>query len=195
MSMTDIRPIKTALRNQYRTIRQQMSAEARDKADMRIAERVRGLRQYQSCRTLLTYVSTDIEVDTTRIINNALQDGKCVAVPRCVDGTRRMEFYRISSLNELQPGTFGVLEPLADPERLVADDSASLCIVPALSYDWRGYRLGYGKGYYDRYLADYGGNVIGICYHNCVQRSLPHGRFDRRVSLLITDQYIRRTKI
>ena len=195
MSITDIRPLKTALRQKYRTIRLQMPTDVRATADERIADRVRSLRQYQSCSMLLTYVSTDIEVDTLHIIDTALQDGKTVAVPRCVDGTRLMEFYRILSIDELHAGSFGVREPAADPDRLISDFSSSMCIVPAFSYDWRGYRLGYGKGYYDRFLANYSGDIIGICYSNCVQRSLPHGRYDRRVKLLVTEKYIRRTAI
>lgn len=67
--------------------------------------------QYKRCRMLLTYVSTAIEVDTRRIIERALADGKQVAVPRCVPGTRDMEFYLIRGLDELEPGTFGVLDP------------------------------------------------------------------------------------
>ena len=195
MSITDVRPLKQELRRKYRDIRQQMPSDARRCADERIAERVLNLQQYRACDTLLIYVSTDIEVDTYRIINSALRDGKCVAVPRCVSGTRQMEFYRILSMDELQAGAFGVLEPPADPTRLITDDNASLCVVPALCYDWRGYRLGYGKGYYDRFLAHFCGDIIGVCYSNCIQRSLPHGRYDRQVSLLVTEKYIRRTSI
>ena len=195
MSITDIRPLKAKRREKYRTIRHNVTAELRTAADVKIAERVRNLQQYQKCEILLTYVSTDIEVDTLRIIENALCDGKRVAVPRCIPGTRNMEFYCISSLAELKPGAFGVLEPEATGDRLVSGAISTLCIVPALGYDRCGYRLGYGKGYYDRYLANFDGDIIGICYSNCVQRSLPHGRYDRRVSLLVTEKYIRRTGI
>ena len=142
---------------------------------------------------LLIYVSTPIEVDTFRIIRQAWEDGKRVAVPRCVPDTRNMEFYYIDSTDELSPGMFGVLEPEVNPERLYAERGGGLCIVPAFSYDWRGYRLGYGKGYYDRFLSRFEGNMVGICYSECVQRSLPHGRFDRPVELLVTESYLRRT--
>ncbi len=195
MSVTDIRPLKTALRSKYRAVRRQMLPDIRKEADRCIAERIRLLQQYQACITLLAYVSTDIEVDTLGIINNALKDGKRVAVPRCVDGTRRMEFYYITCIDELQTGSFGVLEPSADPQRLITEFSSSICLVPALSYDHSGYRLGYGKGYYDRFLANYDGYVVGICYSNCVQASLPHGRYDRRVSLLVTEQSVQNTVV
>lgn len=193
MSVGDIRPIKATLREQYKTLRREMPPEIKAQRDRQIAGRVTALWQYKRCRQLLTYVSTPIEVDTLEIIRRALADGKKVAVPRCVPGTRDMEFYWINGVEELEPGTFGVLEPRPDPKRKVTDFSNGLCLVPALCYDWRGYRLGYGKGYYDRFLAGFGGHMIGVCYSDCIRRKLPHGRFDRPVELLVTDRYLRRT--
>ena len=191
--MIDIRPLKTELRQKYRSLRQSMPPEIKKQKDEAIAAQVRRLWQYQRNRVLLIYVSTDIEVDTFGIIRQAIEDGKRVAVPRCVPDTRNMEFYYIHSTDELAPGMFGVLEPKADPEKLYHEGDGGLCIVPAFSYDWRGYRLGYGKGYYDRFLSRFEGNMVGICYSDCVQRSLPHGRFDRPVELLVTESYLRRT--
>lgn len=193
MSVGDIRPIKATLREQYKTLRREMPPEIKAQRDRQITGRVAALWQYKRCRQLLTYVSTPIEVDTLEIIRRALADGKRVAVPRCVPGTRDMEFYWINGVEELEPGTFGVLEPRPDPKRKVTDFSNGLCLVPALCYDWRGYRLGYGKGYYDRFLAGFGGHMIGVCYSDCIRRKLPHGRFDRPVELLVTDRYLRRT--
>ncbi len=193
MPLTDIRPVKAALREKYRNIRTSMTADEKTSYDDEIAQQVRRLWQYQKNDTLLVYVSTPIEVDTRKIIEQALQDGKKVAVPRCVDGTRTMDFYYIRSFEDLAPGTFGVLEPIIEKTELMTDFSRGLCIVPAFSYDWSGYRLGYGKGYYDRFLSRFEGNIIGICYSSCVQRSLPHGRYDGPVELLVTEKFLRRT--
>lgn len=193
MPITDIRPIKSELRQKYRGLRQAMPQEIKEQKDDAIALQVRRLWQYQRNNVLLIYVSTSIEVDTHRIIRQAIADGKRVAVPRCVPDTRNMEFYYIDSIEELAPGMFGVLEPSVNPDRLYRECDGGLCIVPAFSYDWRGYRLGYGKGYYDRFLSRFEGNMVGICYSDCVQRSLPHGRYDRPVELLVTETYLRRT--
>lgn len=193
MSLIDIRPIKTELRQKYRSLRQSMPPEIKEERDEAIAHQVKRLWQYQNNDILLIYVSTAIEVDTFRIIRRAFEDGKKVAVPRCVPDSRNMEFYYIDSTDDLTPGMFGVLEPSADPARLYRERDGGLCIVPAFSYDWSGYRLGYGKGYYDRFLSRFEGNIVGICYSDCVQRSLPHGRFDRPVELLVTEKYLRRT--
>ena len=194
MPVGDIRPIKAGLREQYKRLRRNMPREIQDAYDETIARRVAALWQYKRCRMLLTYVSTAIEVDTRRIIERALADGKQVAVPRCVPGTRTMEFYAISSLQELRPGSFGVLEPEPDPKKLWTDFSEGLCLVPALCYDWKGFRLGYGKGYYDRFLAGFEGNMVGLCYSECVRHKLPHGRYDRPVELLVTERFLRRTR-
>ena len=193
MPIEDIRRLKARLREQYRAVRTDMEPEFRKDCDRRIAERVRKLWQYRNCRQVLVYVSTPIEVDTHQIINQALADGKRVAVPRCIPGTRQMEFYYIRSLEDLSTGTFGVLEPEPKSENLVTDYAQSLCIIPAFCYDFSGYRLGYGKGYYDRFLAGYEGDRIGICFSACIRRRLPHGRFDRPAQLLITESFIRRT--
>lgn len=193
MPLIDIRPVKAALRTKYRDIRSSMTEEEKASCDCTIAHQIRRLWQYEKNDTLLVYVSTPIEVDTRTIIVQALEDGKKVAVPRCVEGTRNMEFYYIRSLRDLEPGSFGVMEPIPEKTELMTDFSRGLCIVPAFSYDWSGFRLGYGKGYYDRFLSRFEGNIIGICYSNCVQKSLPHGRYDRPVELLVTEKYLRRT--
>ncbi len=193
MPITDIRPIKTELREKYRAIRESMPPDVKAETDRAIAKQVRRLWQYKKTDTVLIYVSTAIEVDTRTIICQALEDGKRVAVPRCVPGTRSMEFYYIHSIDDLKPGMFGVLEPTPNPDNLLTDMDHGLCVVPAFSYDWQGFRLGYGKGYYDRFLSRFEGHIIGICYSNCVQRSLPHGRYDRPVELLVTEKYLRRT--
>ena len=191
--MKDIREYKANLRQRYRAYRVKLTADEKSRLDEDVFQRVTRLNQYATAELLLVYVSTPIEVDTRRLIEYALSQDKRVAVPRCVPNPRRMEFYEIRSLAELSPGTFGVDEPQPDPERLVPPEAGGLCIVPALCYDEYGYRLGYGKGYYDRFLSGFHGVTVGICYSACVRRSLIHGRYDRPVELLITERYIKRT--
>ncbi len=191
----DIRVYKTALRQQCKQKRLEMPPEKKRQIDHDIYKRVLKLNQYRNCKTLLTYVSTPIEVDTRELIHDALQRGKRVAVPRCVPGTRNMEFYYIRSLQALKPGAFSVDEP--DPEscELVTDFRGSICILPGLCFDINGYRIGYGKGYYDRFLCGYSGVTVGICYANCMKNKLITGRFDRRADIVITERSVIRTYI
>ena len=193
MPVSDIRARKMELRRRCREFRQGLTEEKKRQMDGFILKRVQSLRQYRNERVILTYVSTSIEVDTRNLIEKALAAGKHVAVPRCVPGTREMEFYFSRSLDDLEPGAFGVLEPVPEKCRKLIDYSRGLCLVPGLGFDYAGYRLGYGKGYYDRFLSQFGGSTAGICYQGCVRWRLPHGRFDRAVDVLITEGYIRRT--
>lgn len=193
MHLRDIRKIKNDLRSQFKAYRNELDANDKQMFDNAILGRVLSLRQYKSAPLVLTYVSTPIEVDTIELIKHSLALGKRVAVPKCRPQELAMDFYLITSVDDLQPGCFGVLEPDANKCRKLESYEGSICIVPGLGFDTNGFRIGYGKGYYDRFLSNYNGAVVGICYYNCVKWSLPHGRFDRRVDLLVTERYLRRT--
>ena len=186
----DIREYKRSIREKYKKIRADISGEARTRKTNCILQRFRKLRQYQTCRTLLIYVSIGSEVSTNELIQLAVSDGKKVAVPLSLPETRQMLFYYITSLDELSPGTYGVPEP--DPEKLkpVEDFSSCLCVVPALAYDLHGYRMGYGKGYYDRFLSKFEGYKLGLAFDECTCRTLPRGKYDTAVDLIITDKRI-----
>lgn len=191
----NIKEYKNVLRNRFKERRHLMTQNRKALADHRIAVRLRSLLCYRRAKTVLVYVSTPIEVDTREIISKALSDGKRVAVPRCVPGTREMEFYLIDSLDELSPGTFGVLEPAANPGRLLPNFSHSICVVPALACDRNGYRLGYGGGYYDRFLRDYPGEKVLILYKCCLVAHLWHGRFDVPVDRIVTEYFTAGTAV
>ena len=194
MSVKSIKELKIRLRAQYRGIRENMDPEEKARQDENIAGRIWAMKEYRREPLFFTYVSKPIEVDTVNLILHALEDGKTVVVPRCVPGTFDMEFYRITSMEDLEKGSFGVLEPVPDRCEKITDFSHGFCIVPGLCFDSHGYRLGYGKGYYDRFLSAFGGYKAGICYSSCIQWNLPHGYYDRPVDVLVTEKYIRRMK-
>ncbi len=180
--------IKMRLRAEYRARRRTLSPNEKRHRDEKIMSTVRRLPAYQHNETVFTYVSTALEIDTTALIERMLADGKRVAVPRCVPDTCEMVFYYIRSLNELHEGAFGIREPAPNEENRVRDLAKGLCLVPAFCYDRDGHRLGYGKGYYDRFLAHFGGQTAGLCYHDFVCDTLPHGPFDRAVDGIVTEQ-------
>ncbi len=188
--VVDIRPIKKELRKKAREMRRSMSPENKKLLDRKIKNKLLNLWAVRDARTVLCYVSTDIEVDTREFINALLKMGKRVAVPRCEGERSQMNFYYINSLDELSAGSFGVDEPNPQKNVMLTEASDSVCIVPAFMFDKSGYRLGYGKGYYDRYLSRYNGSTIGICYGENLQNELHHGKFDRAVDLVVTDREI-----
>ncbi len=193
MRPIDIRKYKQELRQESRQRRAQMDAAQKEKRDRAVARNVRRLYQYGPSKTMLVYVSTSIEVDTRRIIENAWADGKRVAVPRCIPSTRQMEFHYIRSFEELSPGAFSVLEPDASAP-VVTDFAGCIMLVPGMVFDLDGYRLGYGKGYYDRYLSRFDGFTAGLCYSGELKKRMYHGRYDRAVDVIVTDQWIRTCK-
>ncbi len=189
----DIRIHKKELRDKYKQIRRDMSADLKLNHDNQIFSRLIDMEAYKKSKLVLTYVSTEIEVDTIKFIEYALKDNKIVAVPRCVDGTRDMEFYVIQALEDLESGAFSVLEPILEKCRKLEQFDNAFCIVPALVYDSYGYRLGYGKGYYDRFLSAHKNMFrVGIGYCCCTVTKLIHGHFDVAVNTIVTEKYVKR---
>ena len=186
----DIRKIKTDMRARYRERRSAMSKDMKKEKDNLIFSKLTGSLQYIQAEIILTYVSTEIEIDTLKIIEHSISCGKIVAVPRCIDGTRNMEFYIIKSLDDLSLGTFSVLEPDPDKCKILKEYGKSVCLVPGLVFDFEGYRLGYGKGYYDRFLSRYTGTTVGLCYSMCITKKVPRGKFDSHCDYLISEKFI-----
>lgn len=177
--------VKQKLRAQYRERR----ANIADKTvkDELIAGRLFELPCYKSANTMLCYVSFGSEINTDSIINRALEDGKTVAVPYCNNKQGDMEFYIINSPDNLKPGTYGILEPDINSCKRLEDFEKSIIIVPGLSFDNEGYRIGYGGGYYDRFLAKHSIKSVGLCYSELLNDKLPRESFDLPIDILITE--------
>lgn len=144
---------------------------------------------YKNAKIILCYCALGSEVDTAEIINQTLKDGKVLALPKCIDNNGLLNYYIVNSEDSLIKGMFGISEP-DDSCKLLDDFSDSICIVPALSFDRKGYRLGYGKGYYDRFLEKYGGISVGLCYNDLISKDLPINEFDKNVNAVITEKEI-----
>lgn len=184
---------KSILRERYKEVRKNMPLDEKDMMDEQIFTKLVSLDEYQKSRTILVYVSKGLEVSTHKIIEDAWSKNKRVAVPRCDVGPVRMDFYYIDSKNDLEEGYFGIYEPVESKSDMVKGFTEGLCIVPGLAFDEKGYRLGFGKGYYDRFLSWFKGFTVGICYSNCVTSGLPVEEHDKPVDILVTDGYIKRS--
>lgn len=188
--ITDIRAVKRELRARYRAIREGFSPTQKQSYDEAITEQIKALPLYRQAGTLLCFVPTPIEVDTTMLIRHALEQGKQVAVPKCLDDQGNMDFFLISSLEELTPQRFGLLEPDPEKHQKLTDFRRSVCILPGFAFDTEGYRIGFGKGYYDRFLRRYRGTRLAVCYNECITDHLPRGRFDLPADYIVTPKYI-----
>ncbi len=132
---------------------------------------------------VLIYVSAPAETDTIQAINWLFEKNIPVAVPKCVQGN--MIFCSINSLEELEEGYMGIKEP-KNIEKKVNTADYPLCVIPALSVSPDGTRLGYGGGFYDKFLAHYKGTKLALCPDCCVADSLPCEKYDIKVDLYIT---------
>ena len=142
---------KNTLRKQIQTARDSLSETEIDYLSGIISEKIINLKEFQDASSILSYASFRSEVKTQKIIEYALKNGKTVGVPK-VNGDW-MDFYLIRSVSELEPGYFGVPEPSACADRII-DPEGSFVLVPGLVFDENMNRIGYGKGYYDRYFRE-----------------------------------------
>lgn len=179
---------KQRLREERLVARETLSEQERCVLDDCITQKLLTTSEYAEATTVLTYVSVSSEVSTRMFIECALRDGKTVAVPRCLPGYR-LEFVAIASLEQLVAAPFNLLEPAKELPALTEDQkNNSICIVPALLVDTKGYRLGYGAGFYDRFLSTYSGKKICLAYQqNLSKTMLPHTEFDVPVDTVITE--------
>ncbi|MDF2855534.1 MAG: hypothetical protein K0Q87_1385 [Neobacillus sp.] len=132
-------------------------------------------------------VSKQPEVDTYQIIRKAWELGKQVVVPKCIPSKKQLTFRTLTEFSQLESVFFGLLEP---NEALTAETSSKdidLLIVPGLAYTTKGYRLGFGGGYYDRFLSDYTGKTLSLAFHFQVIPQFTIEKHDLPVSKIITD--------
>ena len=187
-SMDTVALEKQRLREERLAARETLSEQERCVLDNCITQKLLASPEYAEAITVLTYVSVSSEVSTRMFIECALRDGKTVAVPRCMPG-HRLEFVAITSLEQLVAAPFNLLEPPKDLSALAeVQMNNAICIVPALLVDTKGYRLGYGAGFYDRFLSTYFGKKICLAYQqNLSKTMLPHTEFDVPVDTVITE--------
>lgn len=183
---------KSSLRSGYLAARRTIPASDKSASDQQILSTLRRFPIFAEATFLLSYVSYDAEVDTRALIEGALSGGMRVAVPRCVPGERRMEFCEISSLGDLVPGFKGILEPAPDATALTAPELVgSVCLVPGLVFDADGHRVGYGGGYYDRFLQFYPGDKIALARTTQLSSNpLPIEETDVPVDFIVTESQV-----
>ena len=182
---------KKTLRKRYLAARTALSAGKKRGIDRAITENVLKSALYREAKCVFCYVSTAEEIDTRAILEAALRDGKTVCVPLCGRGGS-MSARRITAFSDLQAGHYGILEP-SDAAEEIAPEDIDLVLAPALSCDRAGFRLGYGGGYYDRFLAKTGAVCAALCAEARLTDALPAEPFDRRCGYIFTEGRILHT--
>ena len=158
-------------------------------SDSGLFEMMTALPEFRRAEVIFTYYSMGREPDTRRIVDLALRLGKTVTLPVCAKGGM-MDARAISSTDELCLTAYGLLEPLAS-DRIVPPERLDFIIVPALAYDRDSYRLGYGGGFYDRFLIRTAAFTAGAARERLLADTLPREAHDVAVRCVVTERKAR----
>lgn len=159
---------KTELRRSIRAQKRAMSSEEIDRRSAALGELFARSEAYRKAKTIYGYLPYNQEVRTVPMLEQALKDGKKVAVPKCYG--EEMKFIYLEDLTQVAPGYANIPEPIADGP--VADDETALVLMPGLAFDKEGHRIGYGGGFYDQFLAAEPNHpTLALCYEF---QMLPH---------------------
>ena len=142
---------------------------------------------WQNAESVFCFVGALHEPDTMPILQGALSAGKQLLVPR-IAGPGQMQLVPLQSLEQLQPGAFGILEPGQALPAVPAGSGVQLTVLPCLAAARSGARLGHGGGYYDRFLANYSGRRLILCPEALLAQSLPTGPLDEPAQAVLTEK-------
>lgn len=186
--------IKSEIRSRMMEIRNNLSEKQRNQWNHELFQKLSELEEYKECDKLLTYISFHSEPDTISIIKLALKDKKQVYVPR-VEG-KRMQFYEIDGFDQLERSNYGILEPKPKEIKrysfqIQVKEACNLMLLPGLAFDLAGNRIGYGGGFYDKYLSMYPETYfykIALTYEFQILNHINTSEYDRRADLLLTPE-------
>lgn len=173
---------KKELRSQIRQLKRAMTEEQINTASAKLGELFVNTSQYQNAKTIYGYLPYNQEVRTVPILERAIRDGKRVAVPKVYGDD--MRFIYMDDLTQVELGYAGIPEPVADGP--VADDPTALVLMPGMAFTEKGDRMGYGGGFYDKFLAAEPGHpTVALCYEFQMVKSLPTEEYDIPVDCVL----------
>ena len=173
---------KKELRRQIREKKREMTPEQIELASEKLKELFLATEQYREAKTVYGYLPYNQEVRTVSMLQQALAEGKRVAVPKVYGD--EMKFIYLTDLAQVAEGYAGIPEPVADGP--VADDPTALVLMPGLVFDKEGHRIGYGGGFYDKFLTEEPGHpTVALCYDFQIVKELPTEKFDVPVDLVL----------
>lgn len=187
---------KSLIRNEILRLRSSLGQEAVEQKSLKIAEKLFGLDQFKKSGLVMCYMDFNNEVRTDILIKKCFEEGKRVALPRVVKNSgirKEIAAYEIKdTVTNLEKGTYGIMEPKMEITREVNPPDIDLVIVPGVAFDTRKNRIGYGAGYYDRFLKKVrsGCFKIALAFELQVVDDIPAGGDDVPVDMIITEERI-----
>ena len=186
---------KKLLRNSVLNIRDSLDSYVKESLDYEIYNKLINSDLYINAKNIFIYLSFGSEVETKSIINKSLDDGKKVYIPKIYKKDKSMKAIRLKSFNELEENSMGILEPINDSDFIDKED-IDLILVPGVVFDLLGNRVGYGGGYYDRYLQEIKQieNKVALAYDIQIVDKLQAEIHDIKIDYLITNTIFRKFK-
>lgn len=183
---------KKALRKKMLALREGLTGEQVMLASRECLKKIMSFPAYRASNWIYCYLSFRNELDTVSMIHTFLAEGKRLAVPR-IEG-KEMHFYEIHSLRDCRPGTMGILEPhlgTSPDQKSKRVTETGFMLMPGLAFDLKCHRLGFGGGFYDRYLAAHPDlTTAAVCYDFQIIDHVPHGAHDLCPDVLISDRRV-----
>ncbi len=178
---------KKELRKNVRQSLNDMSNQLYYESSLKIKEQLLKEPSIIEGNTIAITISNKPEVDTKGIIESLWEDNKKVVVPKCNPKDRSMTFYAINHFQQLETVYMNLLEPIPEITKHVTADEIDCIIVPGIVFDCSGYRIGYGGGYYDRYLKNFEGSLISLAFDIQIVEKIPIEFYDLPIDLIITE--------
>ncbi|WP_160848327.1 5-formyltetrahydrofolate cyclo-ligase [Pontibacillus yanchengensis] len=179
--------MKKELRKKGLDILKSLVGEERNKISTEIEKSLYQTELWKKSNVIGITISQAHEIDTYPVIKNAWEDGKQVAIPKCYPKQNQLVFYQFTSFDDLETVYYGLKEPIMEKTKELHRDEIDLMIVPGLLFDNRGYRIGYGGGYYDRYLVHFPNHTIALATNRQLVEEVPNDVYDIPVQHLITE--------
>ena len=165
-----------------------LSSEVYHRHRVEIEHRLYEEEWWQEAKTVGITVAIGREIETRNMIARGWQEGKQIAVPKSDPERGNLQFFVITSFDQLKSGHYGIPEPNPDKTRPIETNAIDLVIVPGLVFDQQGFRIGYGGGFYDRFLAEYSNKTLALAFEMQLVPEIPRDSFDMPVHRLITEK-------
>ncbi|AIM15607.1 5-formyltetrahydrofolate cyclo-ligase [Neobacillus sedimentimangrovi] len=177
---------KHSIRNKMKETLSKISKPLYEDYSYKIASKLYKEEEWVQAQTVGVTVSRMPEVDTYQIIRKAWEQGKQVVVPKCYPKEKKLSFRILTEFSQLESVYYGLLEPIVEKTEEVGPNEIDLLIVPGLAFTKAGYRIGFGGGYYDRFLTNYHGKTISLAFNEQIIPDFPVEPFDYPVGKIIT---------
>lgn len=179
---------KATLRKEMLAKLAEVNPEKRKEIEQKLLDNLLTTELWKNAQTIGIYLSFGNEWETRGIIEEAWKQGKQVTIPKTIPETKEMKFYQIDNYSQVQKGHFDIEEPIIDRTTFIEKHKIDLLIVPGVVFSADGYRVGFGGGYYDRFLTDFIHPTISLVWSEQLIQTVPTNKYDLPVQYILTEK-------